>query len=165
MLVTDLIPLGRINPPDRKNYYRIILKSEFEEFPADITDLFLIFPDHRVRYVTIQDLRIESAKIWVKFLEDDVYPEINEFRRIRVMLDPKDYNNSTMGFDPYGMEVYKDGNLIGKITDYIDNSIQVVYTVELSDGKEFMFPGVEQYVESIDENGIHVKNIDELIDL
>ncbi|PID29746.1 MAG: hypothetical protein CSB55_01250 [Candidatus Cloacimonadota bacterium] len=165
MLITDLISAGRINPPDFKGYYRIVLNSDFEEFPAGITDLFLVFPDHRVRYVTIDNLKNESGQIRVKFLEDDVYSEINEFKKIRVMLDPRDYNISAMGFDPCGTEVFKDGCLIGEIIDFFDNSMQTVYTVRLSCGKEFMVPDVERYVESVDEKGIHVKNTDELIEL
>ena len=70
--------------------------------------------------------------------------------------------------DLIGMEVYEDnGELLGKVTDVIQNTAQDVFEIERQNGRQLLIPRVPEFVLNIDGEArrITVHLIDGMLDL
>lgn len=68
--------------------------------------------------------------------------------------------------DMIGLSVVDDaGNVLGRLSDVIQNSAQDLYEVEMKDGKKILIPAVEEFILNIDmeKRQIDVKPIEGLI--
>lgn len=70
--------------------------------------------------------------------------------------------------DLIGITVKDDkGNVLGLISDVLQNTAQDIFEVENEDGKKILIPNVKEFVLKIDLSGreMHVKLIDGMLDL
>lgn len=70
--------------------------------------------------------------------------------------------------DLIGMTVVEtNGEVLGTVTDVIQNTAQDIFEVEKKDGKRFLIPKVDEFVKNIDEEKriVEVRLIEGLIDL
>ena len=69
--------------------------------------------------------------------------------------------------DLIGMTVLEDGNILGRVTDVIQNTAQDIFEVELKSGKKVLIPKVDRFVLNIDEQSreINVSLIEGLLEL
>jgi ribosomal 30S subunit maturation factor RimM len=167
MQISDLIPIGKLGIPISQEDDFIIFRPRTKISLENLKDIFLVFPDHRVRYVTI-DKVATTRKNRFRILETEVLEEMKNLKNVTVMLDQETWsrvNNEITGFlFNYKVE-YKD-KIIGKITTSFWNKEQLILVVKTNQ-HEFMVPKVPEFVSQIEEKQklIVLKNIDELMQL
>ena len=168
MQISDLIPIGKLgNSIDKNGFIPLKKNRNFQPFYLDLKDLFLVFTDYRVRYVTI-DKVLEGNKLKIRFDETEVTKEASKAGKVQVMLSPDDMeeviaqHDSESDIDKF--VIFKN-HKIGKVVDIFETLAHEIHIVKLSDGKEIMIPDVEFYISKKDKQNIYVKNIEGLLEL
>jgi len=171
MTLDDLVSVGKLGNSNRapEGYLRFQPNWNFHTYFFDIKDVFLVFTDYRVRYVTIEDIR-QSKFFWIKIKEDDVVQEVNESRSVQYRIPKsliKDFRYENDDDFLNGMKVMADNQNIGVVTDSFYNGAHYTLIVTQEDKKEVMIPNVERYIFSIDKvkHLIMAQNIQELLEL
>ncbi|MDP8221448.1 MAG: hypothetical protein P9X26_08885, partial [Candidatus Stygibacter frigidus] len=171
MTLDDLVEIGKLGNSNRatEGFLRFQPNWNFHTYFLDIKDIFLVFTDHRVRYVTIEDIR-QNKFFWIKIKESDVIDEVIDSQSVQYCL-PKSLIKSSQyqNDDDFltGMNVVVDDNVIGLVTESFYNGAHNTLIVNTTDQKEIMIPVVDRYIISIDKSShlITATNIRELIDL
>jgi ribosomal 30S subunit maturation factor RimM len=172
MTLDDLVCIGKLGNSSQapEGFLQFKPGWNFREFFLEHKDVFLIFPDYRVRYVTLEEV-MHKKNFWLKIKEKDVIDEVLACRSVQYSL-PKDivnisrYQNETDFL--IGMKVFDENqNYIGIITDMWHNGAHNTLVVAGQDNKEILIPQVDQYILSIDKNtcSVTAKNIQQLINL
>ncbi len=171
MTLDDLVNIGKLGSSNKapEGFLRFQPNWNFRIYFLDIRDIFLVFPDHRVRYVTIEEIR-QNKFFWIRIKEKDVVDEITAFRSVEYRI-PKSLSNDARykNEDDFlvGMKVFADREFIGNITDTFNNGAHNTIVVCKDDNSELLIPVVDQYIELIDKRNhtVAVKNIKELLEL
>ena len=168
MQISDLIPIGKLgNSIDKNGFISFKKYRNFQPFYLDLKDLFLVFTDHRVRYVTI-DKVLEGNKLKIRFDETEVTKEAAKAGKVQVMLSNTDVEEVIAQLDSESdidkFVIFKN-HKIGKVVDIFETLAHEIHIVKLSDGKEIMIPDVEFYISKKDKQNVFVKNIEGLLEL
>jgi ribosomal 30S subunit maturation factor RimM len=151
MKVTDLIAIGKLgNKLNSKGYIFFRKKDKSGSFSLPIKDVFLLFTDHRVRYVTIED----EQDGWILLEERDLMQEAALDGNVQVMIAPEDYQtwNEVAQIEPFlDYQAVEKDVIVGKICDYITRPMQNLFEIEQADGKTFYVPDSLPFVISIDK--------------
>ena len=106
----------------------------------------------------------------IKFLESDVVEEIIHTGKVKLSLprtdlDELDKNNGVL--NPVGMEIVFENKIIGTVIETFNNSEYDILVVKTEDGREFLIPDVETFIEekNPEKNEIIATNIKELMNL
>ncbi len=171
MEISDLIEIGKFgNRLTEDGFIKFKKKTEFSSLKLSVKDIFLIFTDHSVRYVTIDNQRSENGD-YIKILEKDIIADVIDDGKVRVMLAPDDFDEliqETNFFPFYNYDVYFNKQIIGIVENYIENKMQNIFEIKLfEDQKEFMVPDVDNFVteKNSEKQFIVLKNIEELLTL
>ncbi len=169
MKISDLISIGNLSAIlDSDGLVAFKPNHNFIDEFLDIKDVFVVFTDNRVRYLTIEQILSENNKILLKFLEEEIFEEIAESTGVKLMLDSETASKYDSDFFNYEeMKVVFEDKSVGKVTDSFSNSQYMIFNVEDETGKEFLIPNVEAYISKIDfENRvIYTNSIDLLKDI
>ena len=163
MKISDLIAIGKLGSNiDENGYlkYKNIYNSRIDKF----SDIFLLFTDYRVRYVTIEDVKNDRLKI----VEKDICKDILKDGHVKIMVAPEDFQdwNEEEKIIPYWKyQVYHNNTHIGIVLRYVERFMQGLFEIELLDKKKVMIPDVEKYIEKVEERKVFLKNIEELLNL
>jgi len=168
MQISDLIPIGKLgNSIDKNGFISFKKNRNFQPFYLDLKDLFLVFTDHRVRYVTI-DKVLEGNKPKIRFEENEVTKEAAKAGKVQVMLSNTDVEEVIAQHDSESdvdkFVIFKN-HKIGKVKDILETLAHEIHIVKLADGKEIMIPDVEFYISKKNKQNIYVKNIEGLLEL
>lgn len=167
MQLKDLIPIARLTGVTDDGYLVLKTYKNFEDDFLKIQDLFLVFKDNRVRFVTLIDVKVSKA-YHVKIKEIDVLEEMTNPDEVKICMAPDDVDAITNEDDedtPLGKDaVFKD-IVIGKITDWFDNSAHDVLVIVLKNESEIMVPDVDSYVIEETDEAIIFQNIDDFLTL
>lgn len=151
MKITDLIAIGKLgNKLNSKGYIFFRIKDNSGSFSLPIKDVFLLFTDHRVRYVTIED----EQDGWILLEERDSMREAALDGNVQVMLAPEEYQrwNDIAQIEPFlQYQAIENDVTIGIICDYIKRPMQNLFEIEQDNGKTFYVPDSLPYVKSIDK--------------
>ncbi|MBN1326370.1 MAG: hypothetical protein JW996_00295 [Candidatus Cloacimonetes bacterium] len=168
MEISDLIAIGKLSKNNtQQGFVTLRENSEFREEFLELHDLFLVFTDHRVRLVTLEQINIEN-RIMLKFIETDVVQEALLDPGARLMIAREDigkFDSIEESNQFLDHQVFFKGNRIGKVTDSFFNSAHHVLIIELNDGKEVMIPLVDYFLEKVEKDQIHVHHIEDLLNL
>jgi ribosomal 30S subunit maturation factor RimM len=171
MSLDDLVSIGNIGNSNAapKGFLKFKPNWNFQSFLLDITDIFLVFPDHRVRFVTIEEIQ-KGKFLWIKLREKEVYQELAEFRDVQYRLPKADLNLARYLHDENflnDMKVVYQNESLGRIVQTMNNGAHNTIEVLLPSGKEVLIPQVDRYILSIDKDKhcVVVQNIDELLKL
>jgi ribosomal 30S subunit maturation factor RimM len=168
MKISELIKIGTLgNSIDKAGFIRFKLYPEFVDI--DLENLFLIFKDNKVRYVSVVQ---EDNNRGSRFLLDDteVMTEAAEERNVFIALTAEEIaqqKSSEVLSNLRSFKVIETDKLIGEVAEVLDNGFQKLIVVKKNEGDEFMIPWVEHYITEIDlpQKQIIVADIGELIDL
>jgi ribosomal 30S subunit maturation factor RimM len=168
MQLSDLIPVGTLGyRVDENEFIQFRPGKGFRPGFLQKQDIFLILPDHSVILTTVVDRFNRDGKTYVRFDDVKISDHVQQRKRITLALAPETFNEflAEDDDDPVDKQVYQNGELVGVVVDWLDQSDHRILTVERPDGSQFMFPDVEQYIERFDDSCIHARNLDELMDL
>jgi ribosomal 30S subunit maturation factor RimM len=153
MKISDLIAIGKLgNTITNEGYISFRKKKEYSSFLLNTKDVFLLFTDHRVRYVTIEDENESS----IRLVEQDITKEAAKDGNVQLLLGPDDFDcwKEEVQLEPYYRYAALENDvIIGKICDYVVRSLQNMFEIELESGNTFFVPHVSQFVSSIDNHG------------
>ena len=152
MKITDLIPIGNLSAVLKSDRFVIFKPNKnFINGFLDIKDVFVVFTDNRVRYITIEQVLHKENKILLKFIEDEVFDEIAETFGVKLMLDSENASKYDSDLFNYrGMDVVFEDKKIGKVEDFFSNSQYMIFTVVCKNSEEILIPNVDAFVSKID---------------
>ncbi|MDO9578025.1 MAG: hypothetical protein Q7J16_09080 [Candidatus Cloacimonadales bacterium] len=166
MQISDLVAIGKLGKSIDSNGF--IPFKEYRNFHLFfLEDIFLLFTDNRVRYVTVTEIDSKTS-IKLKIDAEDILADAAQDGNVTVMLPQEDIDqmtNELSGEDLSGMKVFFQDRLLGIVVESFFNGAQEVITIESKDGKEIMVPLVDAYVVEIDEEKIVLKNIEGFLEL
>ncbi|HOE90680.1 MAG TPA: ribosome maturation factor RimM [Candidatus Cloacimonadota bacterium] len=170
MELNDLTIIGKLGFGDIiKGWIPIRLNPDFLDYFERISHLFVIFTDHRVRYVTVKNAKIIKGKHYLKLVEPEIMLEIEKQTNLQAAIDQEIITELTSDeyYDPIGMKVMNNNMLFGEIIDWFSNNAQDVFVLKDNSDNELLIPDVDVYVQDIDyENRIiYTKNIEQLLNL
>ena len=146
------IRIGKITRPHG-------LKGEFRVYPY--TDDVQTFLDYEKVFIEgveepffIEKSRL-SNRIFICKLRgydkiEDIEKFVNKFLFIDYLEKRKMEDGEYLVGDLIGLEVYEDGNLIGKVDDILSYPVSDIIKVITTEGKELMIPNIGEFVKKID---------------
>ncbi len=165
MQISDLVSIGKLGNTIDKEGFLPFKPNEFFQ-PELLSDVFLVFKDYRVRYVSV--IHILKNKVFKIKIDDlDSAKEAIKDGNVKVMLPQKQIGVKISEDHEQFVDkiVVKRNEVIGKVIDIFNNSEYNVLIVSLKNKHEVMIPVVEQFIDKIEDSAIYVKQIDELITL
>ncbi len=129
-----------------------------------MVNLYLIFEQNRVFYVTISDRKHRDQKTWVRFVEDGIAEERKLHKE--VILAIEDTEEMTEDNELFlGRDVVYEDTLIGCVVDVFYNGAQDVLVISTSGDTELLIPMVEHYLlpEEAGSDVLHTQNLDQLL--
>ncbi|MCB5269937.1 MAG: hypothetical protein PHU99_03940 [Candidatus Cloacimonetes bacterium] len=164
MTAPHLIGIGRLGGQDDNGWHHVMIKPQYRGDFDHTDDIYLIFEEDRVFYVTISDRKERDKRILVKFAEDGVAAERKLHREAVIAIDDT-------AFEPeddealLGRDVVLDGQLLGCVVDVFFNGAQDVLVLATDLDSELMIPYVDHYVlpPRKDSDVLHLKNMEELL--
>ena len=167
MKISDLYPIAKLaHRFDEQGFIKITFTKDFDDFFKKFRDVFLLFKDYSVRYVTIEDVKYERG-YKIKLLEKELNNEIMEDGKVKVCLENKDVPDLPESILYQDFDVYSNNKQVGKILGVIENKMQNIFLIELDGGKEITIPNVDYFVDKTDiqKRIIYIKNYEELLDI
>lgn len=150
------------------------LKGEVKVYNySDSSEIYEITPEMYVgsELLQIENVRLQKNMVILKLegINDRNAAEAAKGRDIFITEDdlPELEEGEYYVRDLIGMTVEEDGNVLGKVTDVLQNTAQDVFEVERKNGKQLLIPRVDEFVLDIDldTRKIKVKLPDGLLEL
>lgn len=150
------------------------LKGEVKVYNySDSSEIYEITPEMYVgsELLQIENVRLQKNMVILKLegINDRNAAEAAKGRDIFITEDdlPELEEGEYYVRDLIGMTVEEDGNVLGKVTDVLQNTAQDVFEVERNNGKQLLIPRVDEFVLDIDldTRKIKVKLPDGLLEL
>jgi ribosomal 30S subunit maturation factor RimM len=164
MLINDLVAIGKLGKSvDKKGFIPFKEFYNFQQF--NLQDVFLLFTDNRVRYVSIVDIDDRNN---IKLDDDEIMQEAALDGNVSVMLAPEDFQKILQDNEIVvyvGKQIFSQKKHIGKVVESFHNGAQEVLEIETPDGGLFMVPLVEKYLEKMEEDKIFLKDIEGFLEL
>jgi ribosomal 30S subunit maturation factor RimM len=170
MEVSDLINIGKLRH-DRQRKPYIVIKKEYQHLLPKLRNTFLIFKDHRVRYVSVEILNtLGENKAYISINDSDVAKEASVEEFTFVSIDEDEINqldDETTYYDPIGMKVSWNSKEVGEIIHFFNNGAHYVYEIQLYDYDKqvVLIPDVDDFVieTNTEERFISVRDLDKFI--
>ncbi len=131
------------------------------------SDYFLLIFDQEIRYLEdfVLSGSCESDNVCLQIKDEEIVEELNDVKNVKLGLLEKDYTFLQSLECPYqGYRVYWHEKLIGKVIGYSDASQLSLLEIDM-DGKKLLLPEEAEYLESVGDKILCVKNIAGLLDL
>ena len=177
MEISDLICIGNLGFSHKNKKHYIKIKPDYIHLIPKLSNIFLIFKDHRVRYGKIDILKVVNENTAVITINDeDLLEELSNIDSVKIALDEDDINqidDESIYYDPIGMKVIWDGKEVAVIKDFFYNGAHYVYEIEMfsqdvaNKPLSVLIPDVDAFVTetNIEERYIRVVGLDQFIDL
>lgn len=163
MTAPHLIGIGRLGGRDSDGWHHVMIKPEYKEGFNHIEELYLIFEENRVFYVTICDKKLRDKKMWVRFAEDGIAEERKLHKEAILALedDSEESGDETL----LGQDAVYKGNLLGCVVDVFFNGAQDVLVIATDLEIELMVPFVDHYLEDegMQSDVIFLRNMEDLL--
>lgn len=166
MTAPHLIGIGRLGGQDSEDWHHVMIRPEYNEVFRHLVDLYLIFEENRVFYVTISDRKLSEKKTWVKFAEDGIAEERKLHREVFLAIEDAEIQDDDEEYELIGLDVVYQGSLLGCVVDLFYNGAQDVLVIATDLDTEILVPLVEHYlpVPPADSQGvIFLENMEDLL--
>jgi ribosomal 30S subunit maturation factor RimM len=163
MTAPHLIGIGRLGGQDNEGWHHVMIRPEYKEAFDHMVELYLIFEENRVFYVTISDRKQCEKKTWVRFAEDGIAEERKLHREtiLAIADDPEEEDQDSL----LGLDVVYQDKLLGCVVDVFFNGAQDVLVISTALDTELMVPYVEHYLAEpvAGSDVIYLNNMDDLL--
>lgn len=170
----ELIQIGQFNKPHGiEGEITASVNYDFDDLSAfsclivEIDGIFVPFFVTGVRTKSSQTilLRIDGIndeREASMLVNKEIYVLNSEFNALEIFDEDEISVDLLVGF-----EIIHEGAVIGQISDIEDSTVNVLFVVKNADGKEFLIPAVDDFIDSIDTESkqIHMSLPIELIDM
>jgi len=164
MQISDLVAIGKLGKLIDENGF--IPFKPGKNFHQDLLkDIFLVFKNNSVRYVTVDKI-INSYRI--KIDDEETAKLAADEGNVKVMLPKSEIeamDNKLNINNHIGKKIIFNSNSIGEVVDIIDNSVYDLITCKLDNGKELIIPMIDQFITEVNDDEISVTNIEGLLEL
>ena len=160
-----LVGIGRLGGIDSEGWHHVMIKPEYREGFDHTADLYLIFEENRVFYVTISDRKQSEKKTWVRFAEDGIAEERKLHREVFLAIEDEEIQDDDED-ELLGLDVVYQGQLLGCVVDTFFNGAQDVLVIATDLDTEILVPLVEHYmpVPPAESQGvIFLENMEDLL--
>jgi len=164
MTAPHLIGIGRLGGTDGEGWHHVMIKPEFKSGFDHLVDLYLIFEENRVFYVTISDRKKNAKKTWVRFAEDGIAEERKLHREVILAVeDTPDADEEEESL--IGLDVVYNESLIGCVVDVFFNGAQDVLVISTMLDQELLVPVVDYYLPRVpaSDGVIFLENMEDLL--
>lgn len=144
MVSLHLIGIGRLGGVDSEGWHHVMIKPEYRSGFDHIADLYLIFEENRVFYVTISDRKQSEKKTWVRFAEDGIAEERKLHREVFLAIEDEETPDDE--YELIGLDVVHQGCLLGCVVDTFYNGAQDVLVISTGLDTEILVPLVDYYM-------------------
>ncbi|MCD6176477.1 MAG: hypothetical protein J7K29_01410 [Candidatus Cloacimonetes bacterium] len=162
MLISDLVAIGKLGKLIDENGF-IPFKAGKNFQPEFLENIFLVFRNNSVRYVTVEEV-IKNYRI--KIDDSETAQSAADEGNVKVML-PKieiEYLNKELDIDDHvGKRIIFKSEMIGKVVEILNNSAYDLLVCELSNKKELMIPLLDKFILEINDESITVQSIEGLL--
>ncbi|MFC1887909.1 ribosome maturation factor RimM [Candidatus Cloacimonadota bacterium] len=166
MKIDDLITVGSLGKSLNKNgFFKYKSLLELPQESKLVNEVFLIFRDHRVRFV---DVEFSDNNRTIKVQDQDLIADIIESDGVKIAISKENLDELRIeiGLIPSrNMNIVFQDEVIGNLVEIFDNRAHEILVVKLINGKEVMIPYVDHFVIDSDDNRVIVKNIEGLLEL
>jgi len=162
MLISDLVVIGKLGKLIDENGF-IPFKPGRNFYPELLGNVFLVFRNNSVRYVTVEEVQnnyrikiddVESAKL------------ATDEGNVKVMLPNSEVEAfiKTLDIDDHvGKEIIFNSDVIGKVVEILNNSVYDLLICELKNEQELMVPLLDKFILEINDESITVQEIEGLM--
>lgn len=144
MATPHLIGIGRLGGVNSDGWHHVMIKPEYKDGFDHRSDLYLIFEENRVFYVTISDRKQSEKKTWVRFAEDGIAEERKLHREVYLAIEDEEIQEDEETL--IGLDVAYQGSLLGCVVDTFFNGAQDVLVIATEWDIEILVPLVDHYM-------------------
>ena len=162
MLVSDLAAIGKLGKLIDENGF-ILFKPGKNFHPEFLGNIFLVFRNNSVRYVTVEEV-IKNYRI--KIDDSETAKLAADEGNVKVMLPKIEIESlhKELGYDDHvGKSIIFNSEAIGKVIEILNNSVYDLLVCELKNKQELMIPLLNKFVLEINDDNITVHGIEGLL--
>lgn len=164
MQLSDLVAIGKLGKLIDENGF-IPFKAGKNFHPKFLGNIFLVFRDNSVRYVTVEEVKNNYR---IKLDDSETVQFAADEGNVKVMIPKIDVESlqKELNIDDHvGKEIIFKSEVIGKVVEILNNSVYDLLICELKNKQELMIPLIDKFIIKINDNCITVKCIEGLMKL
>lgn len=162
MQISDLVAIGTLgNSIDEKGFlsFHDQGKIDFEK----LNNVFLIFTDHRVRYVSIID-KAQKKEKKLRIDDKEIAMETVKMGGAEIAL-PYWELPQTDQEKLVGKSIFFQKKKLGNVINLIKSNKQTTLIISNEKDQEIMIPYVEYYIDTVTDDVIIIKNAESLLEI
>jgi len=162
MLISDLVAIGKLGKLIDENGF-IPFKAGKNFHPDLLGNIFLVFRNNSVRYVTVEEV-IKNYRI--KIDDSETAKLAADEGNVKVMLPKIEIESlkKDLNFDDHvGKKIIFQSDVIGKVIEILNNSVYDLLVCELNNEQELMIPLLDKFILEINDDCITVHGIEGLM--
>ncbi|MBT5420085.1 MAG: hypothetical protein HOK80_04280 [Candidatus Cloacimonetes bacterium] len=164
MLVSDLVAIGKLGKLIDEDGY-IPFKPGKNFHPDLLGNIFLVFRNNSVRYVTVEEVKKNYR---IKIDDSETAQTAVEEGNVKVMLPKGEVDTfvKTLDIDDHvGKIIIFKSEVIGKVVEILNNSVYDLLVCELENKQELMIPLLDKFIIKINDENITVCCIEGLMEI
>ena len=162
MLISDLVAIGKLGKLIDENGF-IPFKAGKNFHPDLLGNIFLVFRNNSVRYVTVEEV---TKNYRIKIDDSETAKLAADEGNVKVMLPKIEIESlkKDLDFDDHvGKEIIFQSDVIGKVVEILNNSVYDLLVCELNNKQELMIPLLDKFILEINDDCITVHGIEGLM--
>lgn len=162
MQFSDLVAVGKLGKLVDDNGF-IPFKPGKNFHPEFLENIFLVFRNNSVRYVTVEEVQ-DNYRIKIDDIESAMLAA--DEGNVKVMLPKIEIETLKKELeidDHVGKKISFKSEIIGEVVEIMNNSAYDLLICELKNKQELMIPLLDKFILDINENSITVQGIEGLL--
>ncbi|MBT4575282.1 MAG: hypothetical protein HOB92_02320 [Candidatus Cloacimonetes bacterium] len=164
MLISDLVAIGKLGKLIDEDGY-IPFKPGKNFHPDLLGNIFLVFRNNSVRYVTVEEVKKNYR---IKIDDSETAQTAADEGNVKVMLPKGEIDTfvKTLDIDDHvGKRIIFKSEVIGKVVEILNNSVYDLLVCELENKQELMIPLLDKFIIKINDENITVCCIEGLMEI
>jgi len=162
MLISDLVAIGKLGKLINENGF-IPFKASKNFQPEFLGNIFLVFRNNSVRYVTVEEVKNNYR---IKIDDSETARSAADEGNVKVMIPKIEIEslNKELDIDDHvGKVIIFKSEVIGNVVEILNNSVYDLLVCELNNKQELMIPLLDKFILEINEKSITVQCIEGLL--